>query len=496
MAKVITKNWGNPDTTMPALQKALAMDPAEILALVESAGLTGRGGACFPAADKWKLCAAQEGDRYVVVNFSNCDDDNRIPNSILQNDICLAVEGLFIAAHTIGAEKAVIFLRNNQAGAVPTVEAAVQAANTILPDLKVTIHVGETESEKGQSQLVLRAIEHGVPVTSQGHPHAAVSGLYGKPTLYHSVETLCCVPAIVLGTYEESKLVQVLDEDQHINCVLEMPAGATIADAISQAGASLEDIKAVSVGGYLGALFLPDQLEVCLSREALEKQGAAFGDLVIRLIHKRECMVDFVKNCYQKSSVECCGRCVFGRLGTTQIRQILQDIAARRGKAEDLALLQEVAEGMQECCSCHQGQVAANMILSALRLFREEFELHALRRNCPARVCRGFISYYIDPELCDGCEACVRVCPKRAIEGEAAYIHVLDQTACNACGECVGTCPKGAVKLVGTVKPKLPEEPIPVGTWGRGGRPARSASVEREERSEAPRGNRYARRKR
>lgn len=450
---------------MPALRKAASMEPKEIIELVRSSGLVGKGGGCFPAAEKWALCSAQGGEHICVANFSNCDDDNKIVDSIIQSRLFPGVEGLAIACLAVGAEEAYIFLRLRQKDFRPAVEAAALAATEICPQLKIHVYLGEKESDKGQAQLVMKAIERGVPITEQNYTHAAVSGLFGKPTLYHSVETLTHVPAIVLGKYKDNKLVQVIDSASGINCVLEMDEGTTVAEVLKAAGVQFDGIKAVSIGGYMGALFTPAQLDTRLERDELMNLGGDFGDLVLRVLRQDDCIVNYVMECYARSSVECCGRCVYGRLGSAQIHMILQNICSRKGKPDDLALLCEVAEGMKQGCSCNQGKCAANMILTAVERFRSEFEAHIVRKLCPSRTCRSFLEYYIDPVSCTGCGDCLSSCHENAIEGEDDYIHVIDGSACTSCGKCVSACKAGAVKLVGSVKPKLPDEPIPVGSW-------------------------------
>jgi NADH-quinone oxidoreductase subunit F len=146
---------------------------------------------------------------------------------------------------------------------------------------------------------------------------------------------------------------------------------------------------------------------------------------------------------------------------------ILTDITVGKGKGEDLELLQEICEVMQSGAVCEVGKTAAQVVLTGITTFRDEFEAHIRKKRCPALVCKKFVTYHILGENCQGCGLCAESCPEDAITGEDGYIHVIDQDECTKCGACMKVCPAeyGAVIKAGGVKPRTPVEPIPVGSW-------------------------------
>jgi NADPH-dependent glutamate synthase beta subunit-like oxidoreductase/formate hydrogenlyase subunit 6/NADH:ubiquinone oxidoreductase subunit I/ferredoxin len=179
------------------------------------------------------------------------------------------------------------------------------------------------------------------------------------------------------------------------------------------------------------------------------------------------CIVELARSAVSFLKGESCGKCVLCREGSAQLLAILTDITIGKGKGEDLELLQEICEVMLEGAVCETGETAARIVLAGITRYREVFEAHIKKKRCPALVCRKFITYHILGEKCQGCQACLEQCPEDAIAGEAGMIHVIDQEECTRCGTCLKVCPVeyGAVVKAGGVKPKTPDEPIPVGSW-------------------------------
>ncbi len=132
--------------------------------------------------------------------------------------------------------------------------------------------------------------------------------------------------------------------------------------------------------------------------------------------------------------------------------KILNRICEGVGQEGDIELLVALGEVMDDCSLCALGQTASNPVQSSIRYFKDEYEAHIKQKRCPAGVCKGLISYYIDPEKCKACLICLRECPVGAISGGKGEIHVIDQAKCTKCGTCLEVCPErfGAVnKLSG-----------------------------------------------
>jgi NADH-quinone oxidoreductase subunit F len=142
--------------------------------------------------------------------------------------------------------------------------------------------------------------------------------------------------------------------------------------------------------------------------------------------------------------------------------KVLSNITKGKGKEGNIELLEELAEVTRDASLCALGRSAPNPVLSTIRYFRDEYEAHIKEKKCPAGVCKGLISYYIDSEKCQACMICLRQCPVGAIVGGKNRIHVIDQEKCTKCGTCFEVCPPrfGAVKKISgqSVPAPIPED--------------------------------------
>lgn len=182
----------------------------------------------------------------------------------------------------------------------------------------------------------------------------------------------------------------------------------------------------------------------------------------IQNISETDCAVDLLLQEVQKSKCNDCGKCIFGYEGVTQLGMILKDAVEKKGKSTDLALMQELCGLMETQSICDDGAEIAQAVLFALEKHEEEMIAHIGKKSCKAGVCKKFLSYYILPDLCDGCNECADVCEDDAILGKKRFIHVIDQEECIQCGLCLSACPKKAIIIAGAVKPRVPKKPIPV----------------------------------
>lgn len=153
------------------------------------------------------------------------------------------------------------------------------------------------------------------------------------------------------------------------------------------------------------------------------------------------CMVDVARFFLDFTQKESCGKCVQCRIGTKRMLEILERICEGEGKPGDIELLQEIALRVGEGSLCGLGQSAPNPVLTTIRYFREEYEVHINEKKCPARQCKALITYRIDPEKCKGCSLCAQKCPVNCIKGEKKQPYVIDQEQCIKCGNCMEVCP-------------------------------------------------------
>ena len=168
------------------------------------------------------------------------------------------------------------------------------------------------------------------------------------------------------------------------------------------------------------------------------------------------CMVDVARYFMNFLADESCGKCAPCREGTRQMLKILTNITEGRGKEGDIELLEELSEVAQEAALCALGKSAPNSFLSTLRYFRDEYEAHIKEKRCPALSCKELIAFYIDPEKCQACGACLKKCPADAIIGGKKLIHIVDQEKCTKCGTCFEVCPAKFAAVT-----KISGEPVP-----------------------------------
>lgn len=169
-----------------------------------------------------------------------------------------------------------------------------------------------------------------------------------------------------------------------------------------------------------------------------------------------------------------CGKCTFCREGLYQLSCLLEDVAAGRAKAGDLALAREIGTAMTTSCNCTLGEEAALPVLTALDAFESEVEAHVRRKACAAGACLALTQFYVDPALCRGSGACVDACPAHCIEGGPGLVAVIDTFDCTRCGQCLSVCTAGAIQRTSGRLPKLPDAPVPV----KGAAPAGPAAEE------------------
>ena len=176
------------------------------------------------------------------------------------------------------------------------------------------------------------------------------------------------------------------------------------------------------------------------------------------------CPVDWARRSVMLASENNCGKSVLCRDGVLQICRILEDIVSGKGLQEDIGLIKELCAYIVSTGGCKMAEKAAGNVLYTLEHYAEEWDLHCRRKRCSALVCKSYYSVYCIPEKCQGCTACLSVCPVGAIKGGKELVCVVDENICIRCGACMEICPHEARGKYGAVKPRLPEEPVKVGS--------------------------------
>jgi NADH:ubiquinone oxidoreductase subunit F (NADH-binding)/(2Fe-2S) ferredoxin len=508
--KYVLRNCGviNPESVadyrgqggFQGLAKALELGPEGVVKELLAAGLRGRGGAGFPTGKKWQFAQEQKAERkFVICNADEGDPGAFMDRSLLEGDPFSLIEGLIIAGWAIGAREGVIYCRAEYPLAIKRLERAIELAKAegLLEKplagagaAAATAAAGGGEAPRsgqpfsfslkvkqgagafvcGEETALLASIEGRRGMPRPRPPFPAVSGLFGCPTIINNVETLCNVPHILregaaafaamgTATSKGTKVFALTGKVKNSGLV-EVPMGTTLREIIYEVGGGIaggKAFKAVQSGGPSGGCIPAQHLDTAIDYESLKAIGAMMGSGGLVVMDEDTCMVDVAKFFLSFTTKESCGKCIPCREGTRRMYEILEAITSpySQMKSEEENLLrfnmvlnlENLATVIKETSLCGLGQSAPNPVLSTLKYFREEYEAHIYDRKCPARQCRGLLTYRIDTEACRGCTVCAKKCPTAAIVGENKKAHYIVDDKCVRCGSCYEACRFDAVRV-------------------------------------------------
>jgi len=373
-----------------------------------------------------------------------------------------------IGARAVGASKGYIYVRNEYPMAVEHSRIAIAQArklgllgeNILGSDFSFDVEVarGGGAFVCGESTALMASIEGKVGEPRAKDVHTVIDGLWHRPTTLNNVETWANVPAIILNgpkwfaskgtrTSTGTKILALTGRIKNTGLV-EVEMGTTIAQVvygIGGGGVNGKRIKAVQIGGPSGGCLPASKFDLPVDFDALIEAGSMVGSGSMVVMDEESCMVDVAKYFLTFLQDESCGKCVPCRLGIDRMLEIITDITEGRGTPQQLDLLQDLAETVSQTALCGLGKTAPNPVLTTMRYFRAEYEAHVMDRRCPAGVCKGLITYSIDPGKCNGCGVCLRSCAQHAISGKKKQPHVIDASLCQKCGICRSECKFDAV---------------------------------------------------
>ncbi len=405
--RVLTTNCGQGHPTSLAeystrggyagLKKALTMPPQDVIAEVKASGLVGRGGAAFPTGAKWEGAAAAPGQpKYIVCNADESEPGTFKDRVLMEEDPHRALEGMIIAAHTIGAQKGYIYVRGEFPNAFKIMGDAVKAARdagmlgrNILGglDFDIEIRLGAGAYICGEETALFESIEgkRGLPRIKP--PFPTTHGLFGKPTVINNVETLCNVPLIIeRGAAEYRKMGTELSPGPKLFCVsgqiqrpglYEVPFGVTLRHLLFDLAGGMREgrkFQAALIGGAAGAFAGEKHLDAILSFEGLAAAGLPLGSGAIMVFDDTADLRDVLKRTARFFADESCGKCYPCQLGTQRQYEILDRIASGRVAAGDRERLSDIGSTMIDASLCGLGQTAATAVLSAMKLWSGIFD--------------------------------------------------------------------------------------------------------------------------
>lgn len=394
---------------MGAFEIAKSMSKEEVIEKIKAAGLREFGVYNQDLAEKW--AKDLEGKDYweaplKVIAALNNNDTNRALLGLLKSETTEIIRGIQIAAYTLDAE-----------------------------GMELYVPEGEEELKK---YLVDAAEGTGIEICE-----GIVNVRSARGSSVNHIETMMAIGQLFSGTYTPGSWMTINENGK--NRELMKVSFPTVVKDI--AGVEADEIKGVVIGSKL---YDASGLDVVINEDT------NIGNGVVTLLPKDCCIIDQEEKVLLEERKNGCGRCTFCREGLGQLHVMAKEITEGKGKNEYIAMMDEIGNAMSFSCQCSVGQTGADFTMGTLKYFADEYTDHIKKKKCAADVCSAFMTIYIDPNLCEGCEECADVCPAECIEGKSGFIHMIDEFDCTKCGKCIEACEYEAIIKTNGRVPKLP----------------------------------------
>jgi ferredoxin len=392
---------------MSALENAKNMSFEEVIEKTAASGLLEFGIDRTPVAQKWQLVneerALQTNPIRVVAGLNNADTNGALL-ALLKNDPEKVMEGMSIAAIAVNADEMYLYL--------PEAEEAFA------------------------KELEEKAAGYGIQIKS-----GIVNRRESRGGAFHHIETMATLADIFADAYEPCTYMAVC-KDGKTGELIKVSYGTKVSELVGEG-----DYKAVAIGTKL---YDTSALDLVIEADT------QIGNGVITLYDSKCCMIHEAESVLRNERAQSCGKCTFCREGLIQLHTMTKEITEGQGKKEFPDMIAEIGEAMVFSTPCTMGQTASDFSMGTLKYFASEYEEHIKKKKCANNVCTAFMSIYIDPNECQGCEECADVCPADAIEGKSGYIHMIDEFECTKCGKCIAVCENDAIVQTTGRVPKLP----------------------------------------
>ncbi len=381
------------------LRQALDMAPEAICDAMVRSGLRGRGGAAFPAGVKWTTVRrAQAPRKFIACNADEGDSGTYADRMLMEGDPFMLIEGMIIAGLAVGADFGYVYIRSEYPHAIETMREAVRRAHgagflgpRILGGthaFDIEVRVGAGSYVCGEETAMLESIEGRRGMVRAKPPLPALSGLFGQPTVINNVLTLATAAAILaqgpeayaaLGTgRSRGTLPFQLAGNLRQPGLVEIPFGSSLRDLLESWGggsASGRALKAVQVGGPLGAYLPPSQWDLPLDYEAYATAGAVLGHGGIVAHDDTADLAGLARYAMEFCAIESCGKCTPCRIGSTRGVEVIDRIRAGDRKETQVVLLRDLCDTMLNGSLCAMGGMTPYPVLSALNYFPGDFGL-------------------------------------------------------------------------------------------------------------------------
>jgi formate dehydrogenase iron-sulfur subunit len=379
------------------LERAIAIPQQEVVADVLASGLRGRGGAGFPAGIKWRTVLEAEGDqKYICCNADEGDSGTFADRMLMEGDPFTLLEGMAIAGIATGATQGLIYVRSEYPDAIATLRTAIDIAHVdgwLGPDVMgsgrafdIRVVEGAGSYVCGEETAMLESLEGKRGMVRPKPPIPALQGLFGKPTLVNNVLTLAAVPGIIadgaaayqaLGM-DRSRGTQVFQLAGNIarGGIVEVAFGVTLGELVEGYGGGTRSgrpLRAVQVGGPLGAYLPADTLDVPMDYEALAAAGGLLGHGGIVVFDDSVDMAAQARFAMEFCAAESCGKCTPCRVGSTRGVEVIDKITAGVDRERNLVLLEDLCTTMTDGSLCAMGGLTPLPVRSALSHFPEDF---------------------------------------------------------------------------------------------------------------------------
>ena len=372
------------------LKRAKSITPEAIVEEVTASGLRGRGGAGFPTGIKWKTVAGEKPQqKYIVCNADEGDSGTYADRMIMEGDPFVLIEGMIIAGLAVGANQGFIYCRSEYPHAFKTLQRAIAVAQEekyLGSHFDIDVRLGAGAYICGEETSLLESLEGKRGQIRPKPPLPAIEGLFGKPTVVNNVISLASVPVILdkggayyrdfgMGKSRGTLTIQLAGNVRHAGLV-EKAFGLTLREAIYDFGggtATGRPLRAVQVGGPLGAYFPESLLDTPLDYEAFAQKKGMLGHGGVVVFDDTVDLAKQARFAMEFCAIESCGKCTPCRIGSTRGVETIDKIIANKDRAKNLQVLDDLCEVMLDGSLCALGGLTPFPVLSAVQHFPEDF---------------------------------------------------------------------------------------------------------------------------